>query len=70
MLIYFILQRVEFQCKVFHPQISPEGDLNVGRGFPEWKKNMNHIWQVVEYARKTFLKIDSGNPINEEAAKM
>lgn len=31
---------------------------------------MNHIWQVVEYARKSFLKIDSGNPVNEEAAKM
>ncbi|XP_059473952.1 protein crossbronx homolog isoform X2 [Neocloeon triangulifer] len=62
--------KVEFQSRVFHPQISPEGDFNVGRGFPEWNKNMNHIWQVVEYVRKSFLKIDPGQPANEEAAKL
>ncbi|XP_065354062.1 AKT-interacting protein isoform X1 [Cloeon dipterum] len=62
--------KVEFQSKLFHPQISPEGDFNIGRGFSEWNKNMHHIWQVVDYVRKSFLKIDPGQPVNEEAAKM
>ncbi|KAF4525971.1 hypothetical protein B566_EDAN000762 [Ephemera danica] len=62
---------LDFQTPVFHPLVCPAtGLLDVSRAFPDWNKNSNHIWQVVEFARKTFMKIDTQHPINIEAAQM
>ncbi|XP_013395215.1 AKT-interacting protein-like, partial [Lingula anatina] len=61
--------RLVFDPPVFHPVINPEsGELDVKRAFQKWRRNVNHIWQVLLYARKIFYKIDTKNPWNPEAA--
>lgn len=32
------------------------------------RRNHNHIWQVLMYARRVFYKIDTTSPLNPEAA--
>lgn len=63
--------KVIFQNKVFHPMINPNtGEMDVKSGFQEWRKNVNHIYQVVQYVRRAFYKIETKIPLNEEAAEM
>ena len=33
-----------------------------------FRRNVNHIWQVLLYARRVFYKIDTKAPLNPEAA--
>lgn len=33
-----------------------------------FRRNHNHIWQVLMYARRVFYKIDTTSPLNPEAA--
>ena len=40
------------------------------QGFHKWKRNVNHIWQVLLYARRLFYKIEVTNPMNVEAATL
>ena len=40
------------------------------QGFHKWKRNVNHIWQVLLYARRLFYKIEVTNPLNIEAATL
>ena len=44
-------------------------DLHL-QGFHKWKRNVNHIWQVLLYARRLFYKIEINNPTNVEAATL
>lgn len=61
--------RLVFEPPVFHPIIDPtSGELDVKRGFQKWRRNVNHIWQVLLYARRIFYKIDTKSPLNPEAA--
>ncbi|NP_001279602.1 AKT-interacting protein [Callorhinchus milii] len=61
--------RLMFDMPVFHPLIDPAiGELDVKRAFTKWRRNHNHIWQVLMYARRVFYKIDTVNPLNPEAA--
>ncbi|XP_069677826.1 AKT-interacting protein isoform X2 [Periplaneta americana] len=63
--------RVVFQSKTFHPMINPStGEMDVKSGFHEWRKNVNHIWQVVQYIRRAFYKIETKAPLNQEASEM
>lgn len=58
-----------FDFPVFHPLVDPTtGELDVKRAFPKWRKNNNHIWQVLLFARRCFYKIDTKSPFNPEAA--
>ncbi|KAK3086651.1 hypothetical protein FSP39_021412 [Pinctada imbricata] len=60
-----------FSFPVFHPLVDPQtGELDVKRAFTKWRKNSNHIWQVLRYARLAFYKIDCKQPWNEEAANI
>ncbi|KAK6178578.1 hypothetical protein SNE40_013335 [Patella caerulea] len=60
-----------FDFPIFHPIIHPvTGDLDVKRGFPKWRRNVNHLWQVLMYVRRIFYKIDTANPWNKEAANL
>lgn len=36
--------------------------------FVLFRRNHNHIWQVLMYARRVFYKIDTTSPLNPEAA--
>uniref|UniRef100_A0A8C6EKI0 AKT-interacting protein n=1 Tax=Microcebus murinus TaxID=30608 RepID=A0A8C6EKI0_MICMU len=66
-----------FKFTVYIPDNYPDGDcpldpmsgeLDVKRAFAKWKRNHNHIWQVLMYARRVFYKIDTASPLNPEAA--
>ena len=66
-------QRIFFDHPVFHPSVDPSsGELDLRGGFHDnrWKRNVNHIWQVLLYARRAFYRIDTGRPANQEAARM
>ncbi|XP_069072429.1 AKT-interacting protein isoform X2 [Pleurodeles waltl] len=61
--------RLVFDIPVFHPLVDPvSGELDVKRAFTKWRRNHNHIWQVLMYARRVFYKIDTAGPLNPEAA--
>ncbi|NXU60442.1 AKTIP protein, partial [Horornis vulcanius] len=61
--------RLVFDLPVFHPLVDPlSGELDVKRAFAKWRRNHNHIWQVLMYARRVFYKIDTTSPLNPEAA--
>ncbi|CAL1539383.1 unnamed protein product [Lymnaea stagnalis] len=58
-----------FEFPVFHPLVHPvTGELDVKRAFPRWRRNVNHLWQVILYAKKVFYKMDTTSPSNPEAA--
>ncbi|XP_068617029.1 AKT-interacting protein isoform X2 [Brachionichthys hirsutus] len=58
-----------FDIPVFHPLVDPvSGELDVRRAFSIWRRNHNHIWQVLMYARAIFYKISTTEPLNPEAA--
>ena len=42
------------------------------QGFPKWKRNVNHIWQVLLFCRKVIYKLEtgSGKAVNQEAAQL
>ena len=61
--------KIVFDRAPFHPLIDPNtGELDVQRAFPTWKRNVNHIWNVLLYIRRIFYKIDIQKPLNPEAA--
>ncbi|XP_077982260.1 AKT-interacting protein-like isoform X3 [Glandiceps talaboti] len=61
--------RLIFDPPIFHPIVDPvSGELDVKRTFTKWKRNVNHIWQVLLYARRIFYKIDTKSPSNPQAA--
>eukprot|EP00092_Neocalanus_flemingeri_P015696 GFUD01016990.1.p1 GENE.GFUD01016990.1~~GFUD01016990.1.p1 ORF type:complete len:284 (-),score=79.27 GFUD01016990.1:376-1227(-) len=63
--------KVVFDNAVFHPSVDPNThSLNVKQGFHKWKRNVNHIWQLLLYTRRVFYKIDLTNPLNVEAASL
>lgn len=63
--------KIIFRPPVFHPLIKyGNGDLEVSRGFPKWRRSVNHLWQLMLYARQIFYKIDTSNPLNADAAKL
>lgn len=56
---------------MYHPLVDPvTHELDVRRGFHKWKRNVNHIWQILLYARRIFYKIDPKDPLNSEAADL
>uniref|UniRef100_A0A0B8RYM3 AKT-interacting protein-like n=1 Tax=Philothamnus irregularis TaxID=1899461 RepID=A0A0B8RYM3_9SAUR len=61
--------RLIFDLPIFHPLVDPvSGELDVKRAFAKWRRNHNHIWQILMYARRVFYKIDTTNPLNPESA--
>ncbi|XP_026549502.1 AKT-interacting protein-like, partial [Notechis scutatus] len=62
-------QRLIFDLPIFHPLVDPvSGELDVKRAFAKWRRNHNHIWQILMYARRVFYKIDTTSPLNPESA--
>ncbi|KXJ25296.1 Protein AKTIP-like [Exaiptasia diaphana] len=63
--------KFEFKPPIFHPVVNMEtGELDVKRAFPKWRRNINHLWQVLIYSRRIFYKIDTKEPLNPEAANL
>lgn len=60
-----------FETPVFHPQVDYDlGILDVRKGFQKWRRNVNHIWHLLLYARRIFYKIEPNDPHNVEAANL
>lgn len=60
-----------FDPPIFNPLINVEtGELDVKRAFPKWRRNVNHLWQVIQYAKRIFYKIETESPLNLEAAEL
>jgi len=66
--------QVVFDSPVFHPHIDPSTNtLNVKQGFHKWKRNVNHIWQLLLYTRRVFYKVEVPKPesaSNPDAARL
>jgi len=61
--------KVLFTPPIYHPVIHPlTGQLDITRAFHKWKRNFHHLWQVLMYARRVFMKIETNTPLNPEAA--
>lgn len=62
---------VKFVPPVYHPLVDREtGELDIRQAFPLWRRTVNHLWQVLLFARRLFYRIQSSNPVNEAAAKL
>lgn len=62
--------QIIFDHSPFHPLIDPKtGELDVKRAFPSWKRNVNHIWNILLYTRRIFYKIETDSPLNPDAAR-
>ena len=61
--------RLLFDHPVYHPLVDPNThELDVKRLFVKWKRNVNHIWQILSHARRSFYKIETKDGWNPEAA--
>nr|CAD7577255.1 unnamed protein product [Timema californicum] len=62
---------VAFQSRVFHPLVNEDtGEMDLKSGFPEWHRNVNHLWQVVNFLRQVFHKIESRSSVNQRAGDL
>nr|CAD7446956.1 unnamed protein product [Timema bartmani] len=62
---------VAFQSRVFHPLVNEDtGEMDLKSGFPEWHRNVNHLWQVVDFLRQVFHKIESRSAVNQKAGDL
>lgn len=62
---------VVFETPVFHPSIDEDTlELNVKSAFPEWRRDVNHLWQVLQYTYSVFHKMESKAPLNKLAAHL
>eukprot|EP00096_Caligus_rogercresseyi_P012520 TRINITY_DN5273_c0_g1_i1.p1 TRINITY_DN5273_c0_g1~~TRINITY_DN5273_c0_g1_i1.p1 ORF type:complete len:319 (-),score=60.68 TRINITY_DN5273_c0_g1_i1:326-1282(-) len=64
--------RLFFEHRLYHPLIDPYTfELDLRRVFRKWRRNINHIWQVISHMRRIFYrKIDASNPSDGEAAHL
>lgn len=48
-----------FDTVPFHPLVNPKtGELNISKAFPLWNPNVNHLWQVIQLAKKIFYTLE------------
>lgn len=67
----FMSQRVVFESPVFHPSIDPvTGEMEVKSVFPEWKKDVNRLWQMLDHVVQMFFIISTKSAVNPEAAQL
>ncbi|KJE90680.1 fts-prov protein [Capsaspora owczarzaki ATCC 30864] len=63
--------RIVFQRPLFHPLVHPQSnELDVTRKFPTWRKNEDHIWDMLLYLKRCFYKIETDDPANPDAAAL
>ena len=53
------------------PAIQPSSSECCVQGFHKWKRNVNHIWQLLLYTRRAFYKVEAGGAVlNTEAGRL
>lgn len=68
-----VCPKLIFETPVFHPYINPStAELNLCNNslFSKWKKDTNHLWQLIDYARNIFCNISTHGAVNKEAANL
>lgn len=63
--------RVIFESQVFHPNVSfVTGEMEVSHAFPEWRKDVNRLYHLLEHVYRSFYSINVKDPANPEAAHL
>jgi len=63
--------RVIFESQVFHPSVDPDSrEMELRSMFPEWKKDVNRLWQILDHVLQMFCCVDTKNALNKEAAEL
>uniref|UniRef100_A0A1B6LXN4 UBC core domain-containing protein n=1 Tax=Graphocephala atropunctata TaxID=36148 RepID=A0A1B6LXN4_9HEMI len=63
--------RVVSDSPMFHPSVDPvTGEVGVASVFPEWRKDVNRLWQMLDHVVQMFCSIDTKNAVNMEAAHL
>ncbi|XP_075211887.1 AKT-interacting protein-like isoform X2 [Lycorma delicatula] len=63
--------RVIFESQIFHPSINAStNEMQVSHAFPEWRKDVNRLWHLLEHVYRSFYSIDIKDPANPEAAHL
>ncbi|XP_054284981.1 protein crossbronx homolog [Macrosteles quadrilineatus] len=63
--------RVVFDSPMFHPSIDPvTGEMEVKSVFPEWKKDVNRLWQMLDHVVQMFHSVSTKNAVYSEAAQL
>lgn len=66
-----ICPKVVFETPVFHTLVDPTtGELNLKNMFFEWKRDVNHIWQIISYIRSIFHDVQFVNAIDKRAESL
>eukprot|EP00731_Ephydatia_muelleri_P025967 Em0018g67a len=61
----------DFQSGVFHPLVDyVTGQLDTRSEFQKWRRDINHIHNLLMYARNIFHTIDTTHAVNQEAARL
>lgn len=69
--ISWCLQKVVFESNVFHPSVDPvSGEAELKSMFPEWRKDVNRLWQVLDHVVQMFCSVRVKNPLHTEAAHL
>jgi ubiquitin-protein ligase len=51
--------KIVFDTIPFHPLVHPKtGELDTSKAFPLWNPNVNHLWQLVLFAKKIFYNLE------------
>lgn len=61
----------DFQAGVFHPVVHYEtGELDVRREFPTWRRGVDFLYHLLQYAQGIFHNVETTDPLNSDAAKL
>ena len=64
-------QEFDFQPGVYHPLVDVEtGELETKKEFQRWRRDINHIYHLLLFARKIFYNIDTQHAVNQEAVDL
>ncbi|XP_065834173.1 protein crossbronx homolog [Oscarella lobularis] len=58
---------MKFTSKIFHPQVHPNGLLNLSEEFPVWKSDEHKVWHILLYAKRCLESLNTWQPSNERA---
>ena len=66
-----VFQEFDFQAGVYHPMVDLEtGELETKKEFQRWRRDINHIYHLLTFARKIFYQISTLYAVNTEAADL
>ena len=69
--IPLLIQEFDFQAGVYHPLVDLEtGELETKKEFQRWRRDLNHVYHLLTFARKIFYNIDTNHAANKEAAEL